>query len=327
MTLQLERSPGLPSQNKFNRFSEIFKLVVLYYSGYSDLILITVRLLVKVINMMNRNYRNVNIKNNDIITRQIDKYDGQKVIIKNEVVYELGNFLGNGASGVVYEAAPYNRNLTTKQIAIKILNPLGYKTWPASMVSNRCVIVLKGELLPPGNNVLASENVWWLYNLQIKQVIAAYQDPTRNNQLRELTLTKCVEIWGFYPFGVEQLSDCELDKLNISPHTYFIDGVTVTLPRIPVKYIKWLKNREMICREMKNMTIISGHPNVIELHEVLELIQDTKTTLFLVLDFASGGMLFERVKSNLAYNTLSEEFARKYFIQLLSGIEYCHSKG
>lgn len=94
---------------------------------------------------------------------------------------------------------------------------------------------------------------------------------------------------------------------------------------------------------------LGGHENIIDLHEVLELIQDSKTTLFLVMDLASGGMLFERMKINTwngmsiivrqyhpylivftlgSYNNnITEEFAKKYFNQLLSGLEYCHEKG
>jgi serine/threonine protein kinase len=66
------------------------------------------------------------------------------------------------------------------------------------------------------------------------------------------------------------------------------------------------------------MLLIGEHPNIIGLHEVLELIQDTKTTLFLVLELATGGMLFDRIKFNSICST--EEFARRYFTQLLSVI-------
>jgi serine/threonine protein kinase len=38
----------------------------------------------------------------------------------------------------------------------------------------------------------------------------------------------------------------------------------------------------------------------------------------------SGGELFERIKSG---HGTSDEFARRYFKQLLSGIAYCHEKG
>ena len=36
--------------------------------------------------------------------RQIDRYDGQTIFKDNEALYELGNFLGGGSAGVVYEA-------------------------------------------------------------------------------------------------------------------------------------------------------------------------------------------------------------------------------
>ena len=59
--------------------------------------------------------------------------------------------------------------------------------------------------------------------------------------------------------------------------------------------------------------------------EVLELVEDSKANLFLILEYVHGGELFERMKAN---NTgTSEEFARQYFVQLLSGVNYCHEKG
>lgn len=268
-------------------------------------------------------------KQNQIINRQVDKYDGQRIFVQNEVAYELSNYLGGGASGAVYQACDPNGN-SNKELAIKILSPIGYKTWPVTVVTNKCVLAQKGMPLNQdqlsGKASLTEENVWWLYNISMKTVIGAYEDPLRGRQLRELTLTRCVEIWGLNPLG-EQLSEAEQDKLNVRADSVCVDGITIQLPRVPFKYIKWLRNREMICREMKNMMFIGGHPNVIELYEVLELIQDTKTTLFLVLDLANGGMLFERMKYNISNSPSSEEFARKYFIQLLSGLEYCHAKG
>ena len=35
---------------------------------------------------------------------QVDRYDGEMLWIRGEVSYELGNYLGGGAAGVVYEA-------------------------------------------------------------------------------------------------------------------------------------------------------------------------------------------------------------------------------
>ncbi|KAJ1399193.1 hypothetical protein B484DRAFT_250009 [Ochromonadaceae sp. CCMP2298] len=74
---------------------------------------------------------------------------------------------------------------------------------------------------------------------------------------------------------------------------------------------------------MSNMVQIGLHPNITDLLEVLELTQDTKTTLFLVLELVNGGELFERMRGE----GNSEALARRYFNQLVSGIDYCHKQG
>jgi hypothetical protein len=45
---------------------------------------------------------------------------------------------------------------------------------------------------------MSLEHVWWLVNLSSKQLIAAYED-TRFGTLREMTLPRCVEVWGWNP--------------------------------------------------------------------------------------------------------------------------------
>jgi len=35
--------------------------------------------------------------------RSVDNFDGQNLIVDGEVIYELGNYLGGGVAGVVYE--------------------------------------------------------------------------------------------------------------------------------------------------------------------------------------------------------------------------------
>lgn len=304
----------------------------------------------------------------DIITKQIDKYDGQHIFMNNMIIYELGNYLGGGASGAVYQGYDLNNHLNTsntsntststsistsiststntsdisimntmtnnieiKEIAIKILSPLGYKTCSNTIIG-KSIVLKKGKELDQhqinGKALLQDYNIWWLYNHSIKQVIAAYEDYSRGKSIRELTLLKCIEIWGFYPFDDKTYDIIENDKLNCRNDNITYDDKNIILPKVPYKYIKWLRNRETICREMKNMKLLGDHPNIIHLHEVLELVQDSKTTLFLVLDLASGGILFEKLKIKSFVDNLNyEDFARKYFLQLLSGIAFCHNKG
>lgn len=264
----------------------------------------------------------------DQFRRQVDKYDGQTIYSNNEVVYELENWLGAGASGSVYQAVEVS---TQKTVAIKILNPIGFKLLPISQI-NQCVVAKKGFPLTReqsiGKSPLTQDNIWWLIHStshsSVKHVIAAYEDPNRR-QLRELPLPKCVEIWGWQPLGADQLSYEAVEKINISHYSIQFNGTIIQIPLVSTKYLKWLYSRLAICKEMINMVKVGEHCNIVDLLEVLELIQDSKATLFLVLEYVNGGELFERMK--ICNFGTSDDFARKYFKQLLSGVNYCHQKG
>ena len=69
---------------------------------------------------------------------------------------------------------------------------------------------------------------------------------------------------------------------------------------------------------------MDNHENVLQLNEVLELVQDSKSTLFLVMELVTGGELFERIR--IGYGS-SEEVGKEYFYQILSGVNHCHLKG
>ncbi|KAI3447847.1 hypothetical protein Pfo_004512 [Paulownia fortunei] len=61
------------------------------------------------------------------------------------------------------------------------------------------------------------------------------------------------------------------------------------------------------------------HPHIVRLHEVLA----TKTKIYFVMEFAKGGELFAKI----AKGRFSEDLSRKYFQQLISAVDYCHSHG
>ncbi|ESR39580.1 serine/threonine-protein kinase SAPK2 [Citrus sinensis] len=60
------------------------------------------------------------------------------------------------------------------------------------------------------------------------------------------------------------------------------------------------------------------HPNIIRFKEVFL----TPTELAIVMEYAAGGELFERICSA---GRFSEDEARYFFQQLISGVSYCHS--
>ncbi|XP_057791367.1 CBL-interacting serine/threonine-protein kinase 5-like [Salvia miltiorrhiza] len=75
---------------------------------------------------------------------------------------------------------------------------------------------------------------------------------------------------------------------------------------------------EQITREISVMRLVR-HPNVVEIKEVMA----TKQKIFFVMEYVKGGELFAKV----ARGKLKEDAARKYFQQLVSAIDFCHSRG
>ncbi|KAF2306528.1 hypothetical protein GH714_019104 [Hevea brasiliensis] len=75
---------------------------------------------------------------------------------------------------------------------------------------------------------------------------------------------------------------------------------------------------EQIKREISVMRLVR-HPNIVELYEVMA----TKTKIYFVMEYIKGGELFNKV----AKGKLKEDVARKYFQQLISAVDYCHSRG
>ena len=72
------------------------------------------------------------------------------------------------------------------------------------------------------------------------------------------------------------------------------------------------------------MRVLSAHPNILALKEALEFVQDSKATIFLVLELARGGELFDRIQIDRGAD---EVVVRRYFRQLLAGCRHCHSQG
>ncbi|WMV53325.1 hypothetical protein MTR67_046710, partial [Solanum verrucosum] len=85
-----------------------------------------------------------------------------------------------------------------------------------------------------------------------------------------------------------------------------------------VKYIeRGKKIDEHVQREIMNHRSLK-HPNIIRFKEVFL----TPTHLAIVMEYAAGGELFERICNA---GRFSEDEARFFFQQLISGVSYCHS--
>ncbi|KAJ7965862.1 Non-specific serine/threonine protein kinase [Quillaja saponaria] len=76
---------------------------------------------------------------------------------------------------------------------------------------------------------------------------------------------------------------------------------------------------DQIKREISIMKLVR-HPYVVRLHEVLA----SRTKIYIILEFITGGELFDKI---VHHGRLSEAESRRYFQQLIDGVDYCHSKG
>ncbi|KAK6456855.1 uncharacterized protein RJT20DRAFT_134159 [Scheffersomyces xylosifermentans] len=74
-----------------------------------------------------------------------------------------------------------------------------------------------------------------------------------------------------------------------------------------------------IHREINSLKLLS-HPNIVSLVEVMK----SGKYIGIVLEYASGGELFDYI---LTHKYLKENVAKKLFAQLVSGVDYMHSKG
>lgn len=279
--------------------------------------------------------------------------------------FVLGNYLGGGIAGVVYEA--YDRR-AQRHVAVKILNPVGYKlTSPATL--RRGEVVRRGSPVAGHVRGMTLDNVYWVRLPHRRDLIACYAvasssssssspggpsafpcastSPAAPNNsvlgLRELTLDMCESLW-LLDHDDDELRDHDdlhrdMDAVSareepVGAKADDADAIR-PLPSLPAKFRAFLRARRTIFREIAHMhklagnsvsgaRIGGGHANVLQLLDVLELVQPSKSTIFLVLELAAGGELFDRIRGD---HGVDEPTARAYVAQLLAGVRYCHQLG
>jgi len=75
---------------------------------------------------------------------------------------------------------------------------------------------------------------------------------------------------------------------------------------------------EQIKREISVMKMVK-HPNIVQLHEVMA----SKSKIYIAMELVRGGELFNKIVKG----RLKEDVARVYFQQLISAVDFCHSRG
>ncbi|MCH99507.1 CBL-interacting protein kinase 2-like, partial [Trifolium medium] len=96
-----------------------------------------------------------------------------------------------------------------------------------------------------------------------------------------------------------------------------VTGMNVAIKVVDKEKVLKVGMVEQIKREISVMRLVR-HPNVVELYEVMA----TKTKIFIVMEYAKGGELFNKI----AKGKLKVDVARRYFQQLISAVDFCHSR-
>ncbi|VEL25367.1 unnamed protein product [Protopolystoma xenopodis] len=104
-------------------------------------------------------------------------------------------------------------------------------------------------------------------------------------------------------------------KVKLAVH--LATGVEVAIKIIN----KTLMDATLFERLKREITIMktTSHPNIVKLLEIIE----NEDVLCLVMEYASGGEIFDYL---VAHGRMREKEARIKFRQLISAINYCHSK-
>eukprot|EP00184_Porphyridium_aerugineum_P007644 CAMPEP_0184698514 /NCGR_PEP_ID=MMETSP0313-20130426/5120_1 /TAXON_ID=2792 /ORGANISM="Porphyridium aerugineum, Strain SAG 1380-2" /LENGTH=477 /DNA_ID=CAMNT_0027157477 /DNA_START=88 /DNA_END=1521 /DNA_ORIENTATION=+ len=118
---------------------------------------------------------------------------------------------------------------------------------------------------------------------------------------------------GNYRLG-KTLGVGSFGKVKLGEHE--ATGKKVAVKILNRQKIKMLEMEDKVKREIKILKLFT-HPHIIQLYEVI----DTPNDIFVVTEYSPGGELFDYIVER---GRLAEDEARKFFQQIVSGVEYCH---
>ncbi|KAG6596070.1 CAMK/CAMKL protein kinase [Phytophthora cinnamomi] len=264
----------------------------------------------------------------DVSPERVAAYDGQHITLSScpgAAAFVMGNYLGGGIAGVVYEAfdqcakrpvakgapvAGHVRGMTLDNVSWCTCRG-GASCWPATP--------------PPGPLVLRELTLEMCVSLWLLEHHDDELQPSRR---------RCEDPASAAQQEQEQEQEQTQAQTQEDGEVVVVNDAAYVIPSMPAKFRAFLQARKTIYREIAHMhkltgnsvsgeRIGSGHENVLQLYDVLELVQPSKSTIFLVLELAYGE-LFDRIRGDAG---VEEHTARTYFTQLLAGVRYCHQLG
>lgn len=126
---------------------------------------------------------------------------------------------------------------------------------------------------------------------------------------------KCMALYGKYELG-RLLGHGTFAKVYHARNVQ--NGKSVAMKVVGKEKVIKVGMMDQIKREISVMKMVK-HPNIVELNEVMA----SKTKIYFAMEFVKGGELFAKI----AKGKLREDVARGYFQQLISAIDFCHSRG
>ncbi|XP_020397448.1 serine/threonine protein kinase OSK1-like isoform X3 [Zea mays] len=118
---------------------------------------------------------------------------------------------------------------------------------------------------------------------------------------------------GGYRIG-KTLGIGSFGKVKIAEH--ILTGHKVAIKILNRRKIRSMEMEEKVKREIKILRLFM-HPHIIRLYEVI----DTPADIYVVMEYVKSGELFDYIVEK---GRLHEEEARRFFQQIISGVEYCH---
>lgn len=118
---------------------------------------------------------------------------------------------------------------------------------------------------------------------------------------------------GHYILG-ETLGFGTFGKVKTAKHQ--LTGHKVAVKILNRTKIKNLDVVGKIRREIQNLKLFR-HPHIIKLYQVIS----TPSDIFMIMEYVSGGELFDYI---VKHGRLVEDEARRFFQQIVSGVDYCH---
>ncbi|GAV71434.1 Pkinase domain-containing protein/NAF domain-containing protein [Cephalotus follicularis] len=147
-----------------------------------------------------------------------------------------------------------------------------------------------------------------MYTMEEQQVKQSVQNHGKINGTRNVIFAK-------YEMG-RVLGQGTFAKVYLGKNLVTQESAAIKV--INKDQVKRERLMEQIKREISVMRLVR-HPNIVDLKEVMA----TRSKIYFAMEYVKGGELFAKV----AKGKLKEDLARKYFQQLVSAVDFCHSRG